>query len=102
MFQCSSHEMCHLFGLSHCDFFDCSMNGSNSIEQAMSQPLFLCPVCLRKLQHACKFDIMERYHALLKVIKDINLVFPSDNWQKSIDWLHRCMQYLNTVEQTHI
>ena len=41
------------------------MNESASIEQAAAQPLFLCPVCLRKLKKLLRFDIFKRY-ALLK------------------------------------
>ncbi|ESO97497.1 hypothetical protein LOTGIDRAFT_78907, partial [Lottia gigantea] len=56
-----SHETCHLLGLQHCTFFHCAMNESSSIQEAISQPLFLCPICLRKLQKCCRFDVLERY-----------------------------------------
>ena len=49
---------------SHCAYFACCMNESKSILEAESQPLFLCPVCLRKLQKAINFDVLERYKAL--------------------------------------
>lgn len=48
------------------------MNESKSVVQAESQPLFLCPVCLRKLQKAVGFDIVNRYKALLSFLKTIN------------------------------
>ncbi|OWF53097.1 archaemetzincin-2-like [Mizuhopecten yessoensis] len=64
LLKCLSHELCHLFGMAHCDFFSCTMNGSGSVGEAMDQPLFLCPVCTRKLQHICKFDILERYEKI--------------------------------------
>lgn len=50
--------------MSHCAYFECAMNESKSILEAESQPLFLCPVCLRKLQKAINFDVFERYKAL--------------------------------------
>lgn len=56
-----THEMGHVFGLKHCYYFSCAMNESTSIFQAAAQPLFLCPICLRKLQKVLKFDILERY-----------------------------------------
>ena len=37
------------------------MNESNSIAQAAQQPLFLCPICLRKLHKVIKFNLKERY-----------------------------------------
>ena len=40
------------------------MNESTTIEEAVTQPLFLCPICLRKLHEVLKFDIRERYTQL--------------------------------------
>ena len=40
------------------------MNGSNSLEESDSQPLELCPVCLRKLQWNVGFDVAERFRGL--------------------------------------
>ena len=59
-----THELCHTLGMKHCYYFRCSMNESSSIEQASKQPLFLCPVCLRKLKKILRFDIFERYSQL--------------------------------------
>lgn len=59
-----SHEIGHMFGLDHCVFFGCNMNGSNSLEESDSQPMHLCPVCLRKLHVALDFDPEQRYEAL--------------------------------------
>ena len=50
-----------MYGLGHCFYFHCAMNESNSITQAAQQPLFLCPICLRKLHKVIKFDLKERY-----------------------------------------
>lgn len=57
--------------MAHCSYFACAMNESKSILQAESQPLFLCPVCLRKLQKAVGFDIVERYKALCTFLNSI-------------------------------
>lgn len=64
LFRVSSHELCHVFGFSHCAYFACAMNESKSISEAENQPLFLCPVCLRKLEKVLCFDTVERYKAL--------------------------------------
>lgn len=62
--QVLSHELCHTLGMKHCYYFHCAMNESASIEQASAQPLFLCPVCLRKLKKILRFDIFKRYGLL--------------------------------------
>ena len=56
-----THEIGHMFGMSHCVYFTCLMNGSNHAEESDRKLTFLCPVCLRKLQHAINFDFAERY-----------------------------------------
>ena len=40
------------------------MNTSVSVLHADTQALLLCPVCLRKLELALKFDIQQRYKGL--------------------------------------
>ena len=60
-----THELGHCFGLHHCIYYRCNMNGSNSLAEADDQPLHLCPVCLRKLQWNRGFDPIRRYQCLL-------------------------------------
>lgn len=55
-----THEMGHMFGIEHCVYFQCNMNGCNSLQEADSTPMHLCPVCLRKLHHAIRFDPVKR------------------------------------------
>jgi archaemetzincin len=59
-----AHEIGHMFGMEHCVHFACVMNGSNSLDEADREPGHLCPVCLRKLQHAVGFDVVERYRKI--------------------------------------
>nr|KAI8760500.1 archaemetzincin-2-like; partial [Biomphalaria glabrata] len=96
LFKTLTHEICHLLGLTHCEFFSCAMNESISISQAMSQPLVLCPVCLRKVQHVCGFDVLERYtklhHFLLNVTKQLDGDLSQFN--QTIQWLHNCILYV--------
>ena len=40
------------------------MNGSNHLEEADATPMHLCPVCLRKMQHAVGFAPPARYGKL--------------------------------------
>ena len=59
-----SHEAGHLYGMEHCISYHCNMNGSNDIHESDAQPIYLCPVCLRKLQHVLGFNLHERYKKL--------------------------------------
>ena len=60
-----THELGHCFGLYHCIYYRCNMNGSNSLRESDSQPLRLCPVCLEKLHWNRGFDAIGRYRDLL-------------------------------------
>ena len=62
-----SHETGHMFSIQHCIFFECLMNGSNSLEETDSEPGYLCPICLRKLQWNLSFDVRKRYQKLQKL-----------------------------------
>jgi archaemetzincin len=59
-----AHETCHMFGIEHCVWFRCLMNGSNHLTESDARPLHLCPVDLRKLQWSIGFDVVERYRRL--------------------------------------
>ena len=59
-----NHETGHIFGLGHCVFYHCSMNGSNSLAETDLAPIHFCPVCHRKLQWNIGFDPLKRYEAL--------------------------------------
>jgi len=58
------HETGHMFGLRHCQRFQCVMNGSNSLAESDRRPLHLCPDCLRKLRWNLGLDVVARYEAL--------------------------------------
>jgi len=60
-----THELGHCFGVLHCISYECGMNGSNSLAESDGRPIFLCPVCLKKLQWNLGFDVLERYERLL-------------------------------------
>ena len=60
------HEIVHMFGIEHCIYYECIMNGSNgSFEEAYGEKeKTLCPHCLAKLQMNIKFDTSERHKQL--------------------------------------
>lgn len=59
-----SHETGHMFGMRHCIYYRCNMNGVNSLEEGDRSPAYLCPVCLRKLHYVLHFDVIDRYKNL--------------------------------------
>jgi len=59
-----AHELAHTFGLHHCEYFACVMNGVADVEDLDELPLELCPVYLRKLMLAVGFDPEGRYRGL--------------------------------------
>lgn len=74
-----THEIGHTFGIEHCVFYECNMNGSNSLQESDSRPLRLCPVCMRKLQWNRGFDVVERYEGLLEFYRRHSLI-PEAEW----------------------
>lgn len=66
-----AHETGHIFGLQHCIFFRCVMNGSNHLKESDSRPMCLCPVCLRKLHRSIGFDVTSRYKNIYRFYKKL-------------------------------
>jgi len=64
-----AHETSHMFGIEHCIYFRCVLNGSNHLAESDARPMHLYPVDLRKLQWSVGFDVMERYRRLSSVAK---------------------------------
>jgi archaemetzincin len=58
------HETGHMFGVHHCQTYDCVMNGSNSLAESDGRPMALCPECLKKFRWNIGFDVPARYEAL--------------------------------------
>ncbi|XP_031549207.1 archaemetzincin-2-like isoform X2 [Actinia tenebrosa] len=71
-FRVVSHELGHIFGITHCSYFSCAMNESTTIAEAVNQPLFMCPVCLRKIQKAVGFGVVERYSRLQHFLETLH------------------------------
>jgi archaemetzincin len=81
------HEIGHLFGLPHCLFYSCSMNGSNHIQESDARPMHLCPECLRKLHHIIGFDVIDRYFDLFQFYRQVG--FPEE-----ARWVQRRLESL--------
>ncbi|RXM33821.1 Archaemetzincin-2, partial [Acipenser ruthenus] len=106
-----THEIGHIFGLKHCQWLRCVMQGSNHLEESDRRPLDLCPICVRKLQSAIGFRIAERYQALLRWIESgLSSVTSKDKletetkphkptraFEESREWLLKCLSVLEDV-----
>ena len=75
-----AHEACHMLGMWHCTYYNCLMNGSNNLAELDRQNSFLCPICLRKLEHALgsEFDLKARFVALKELFGKCGLPTQSD------------------------
>ncbi len=83
-----AHETGHMFGIHHCTFYRCLMNGSNSLEETDSQPLHLCPVDLRKLHDSIGFEVVERARRLLEFSESVG-------FEDEARWLRQRIEFVS-------
>jgi archaemetzincin len=84
-----AHETGHMFTLAHCTAFLCVMNGSNHLEESDRQPLWLCPVCLKKLQWNLGFPVIERYEKLRAFCRENGLAEEAQWYKKRIERIRK-------------
>ncbi len=87
-----AHEMTHMFGVMHCIYFHCLMNGSNHLSESDARPMHLCPVDLRKLHASIGFDVVERYRGLA----EFHL---SAGFLEEAHWLRRRLDFITRAPQ---
>src|SRR5262249_13712235 len=75
----SPHEPGHVLTRHHCTAFRCLMNGSTHREERDSRPLYLCPVCLRKLRWNLRAEPVP-YLAKLKAFCEQNGLDAECGW----------------------
>eukprot|EP00455_Lapot_gusevi_P043807 TRINITY_DN5384_c0_g1_i3.p1 TRINITY_DN5384_c0_g1~~TRINITY_DN5384_c0_g1_i3.p1 ORF type:complete len:330 (-),score=50.64 TRINITY_DN5384_c0_g1_i3:10-999(-) len=68
-----AHEVTHMFGLHHCVYYHCLMNGANHQQEQDESPFHLCPVCLRKLHDSLKSDFVQRYEVLCQFYEEYGM-----------------------------
>ncbi|KAI9925231.1 hypothetical protein ASPWEDRAFT_121155 [Aspergillus wentii DTO 134E9] len=66
MCRTASHELGHCFGIDHCVYYACIMQGSASLSEDARQPPYLCPIDLSKILHATGTTSSDRYRSLLE------------------------------------
>src|SRR6185436_12964163 len=67
------HEISHMFGLTHCVYWECIIAGSNNQAEADRRPLHECPVCSRKLHFPTDFDPAKRQSELAAVLHKLGI-----------------------------
>ena len=76
------HEITHMFGIKHCIYYECTMNGTNgNFESAGRSCVTLCPVCLVKLQMNIKFDAKTRYEKMIEASEAIGFTEQAQNYK---------------------
>ena len=93
-FKVLAHETGHMFGIEHCVWYRCLMNGSNHLAESDARPLHLCPVDLRKLQWSIGFDVAERYRRL----RDLNR---RAGFEDEAQWLDKRIRFIVSHDQNH-
>jgi archaemetzincin len=87
-----AHEGLHMFGIKHCIYLRCVVNGCNHLEEFDSSPMHLCPVDLRKLQHTQKFSIVEYYRNLYDTCNAIGIC-------EEAVWLKKRLEKLQAIQK---
>ncbi len=76
-----AHEVAHLFGLAHCQYYRCLCNGVADLAELDALPPWLCPVCLCKLQRATGLDPIVQHRAVLRAFESLDL-FDEAGWMR--------------------
>ena len=81
----ASHEVLHMYGIRHCVYRHCLMNGCGHLLEDFAAPHHLCPVDLEKLNIilGTNINLLQRYKALLKFCEGRN------GFNEHIIWLRR-------------
>lgn len=84
----TSHELGHCFGMDHCVYYACNMQGTAGMSEDFRQPPYLCPVDLAKLLLATGASEKERYGALLAYcerLKHVPMFTAYAAWIRALD-----------------
>ena len=104
----ASHELGHCFGIDHCVYYACNMQGASSMAEDRRQPPYLCPVDSEKVKRAIAGKEKENgrwqidhYQALLRFCKDRMDNDEGDIWAAFAGWLEsrlrECREDLQVV-----
>ena len=81
------HEVAHMFGMHHCQYYQCVIGGSNSQEEADRAPLHACPVCMHKLWAAIEFDPVQREQELAATLRELGITDEAEWSERRASWI---------------
>ncbi|WP_079240430.1 archaemetzincin [Chryseobacterium indologenes] len=73
LIKISSHEIGHMFGISHCLNANCAMNGTNSLPETDYHLARACSLCQRKLNSSIHYDNKKRLLELKNFFEKLHL-----------------------------
>ena len=78
-----AHEICHMFGLKHCIYYECLMNGTMSAqESARRANNTLCIVCLKKMAKNMKLpSVKVWFENMLSVSSELGFTVEASFYQ---------------------
>ena len=82
------HEAGHLFGLAHCVWAHCGMNGANSLAESDAAPVQWCSCCLRKLERCVPTSAGPRLRCLRALLPEL---LPEER-----EWIDRALAILDS------
>ncbi len=83
-----THEVGHTFGLPHCIYFECNMNGSNHRKESDERPLWLCPVCLNKICWILNIEPREWLSRVKRITQQVGFEEENVLLRKSLESLN--------------
>jgi archaemetzincin len=83
------HEVAHMFGLHHCQYWKCVIAGSNSQEESDRAPLHACPVCMHKLWWSIEFDPVARERHLVKTLRSFGIEDEAAWSERRLQWIEK-------------
>jgi archaemetzincin len=70
LYKTAAHELGHCFGIDHCTYYACIMQGSASVREDARQPPYLCPIDEAKVLRATGAEVTSRDQAVARLCKD--------------------------------
>jgi archaemetzincin len=85
----ASHELGHIFSIKHCIEFKCIMNGSNSLQESDSKPVYLCPIDLKKICWNLNLNAADRHRKL-------NAFWRKNGFEQNSEFYYKSAVHLDT------
>jgi archaemetzincin len=81
------HEVSHMFGLHHCQYWRCVVAGSNNQDEADRSLLHACPVCMHKLWWSIEFDPVARETELARTLRAYGIDDEAAWTERRLAWI---------------